>query len=65
MDLTNGWDSETAADRDRTEEQIDQEKLVLLLGSPPCTYMSVLQELHMWIQKCNPELLNKLKLDRQ
>ena len=37
MDLTNGWDFDTEADRSRAEKVISEEKPMLLIGSPPRT----------------------------
>ena len=65
MDFTNGWDFDTEADRTRAEQLVDEEMPMLLIGSPPCTYMSVLQELNKWIQRDNPEWLAKFELNRQ
>ena len=65
MDFTNGWDFDTEADRTRAEHLVDTEKPMLLIGSPPCTYMSMLQELNKWINKENQEWLDKFELNRQ
>ena len=51
MDLTNGYDFDTEADRSRAERIIDEEKPMLVIGSPPCTFFSVLQELNKWLNK--------------
>ena len=65
MDLTTGWDFDTQADRSRAEKRINEEKPMLLIGSPPCTYMSILQELNKCINKDNQEWLDRFELNRQ
>ena len=58
MDLTTGGEFDTQADRTSAEKIIYEEKPMLLVGSPPCTYMSILQELNKWINKDNQEWLD-------
>ena len=43
MDLTTGWDVKQEEDRIRAEQYIDKEKLLVLIGSPPCVAFSQLQ----------------------
>ena len=45
MDLLTGWNFERKSDRDRAMRQLDEEEPMLIVGSPPCTYVSTLQEL--------------------
>ena len=37
MDLLTGWNFELKSDRDRAIRQIDEEKPMFVIGSPPCT----------------------------
>ena len=46
MDLATGWDFDRASDRARAAEVVMKEKPKLLIGSPPCTFFSQLQELN-------------------
>ena len=45
-DLTNGWDFTIEDHRKKAEEYIDNEKPLVLIGSPPCTPFSQLQSLN-------------------
>ena len=44
MDLKNGYDVDLAADRQKAWESILRDKPMLVIGSPPCTCVSRLQE---------------------
>ena len=65
MDLHTGYDFDTQADRNRAVRKVLTEKPKLLIGSPPCTYVSVLQELNKWINRDNQEWLDRFELNRQ
>ena len=43
MDLTTGWDFNKEEDRTKAEELIEQQKPLVLIGSPPCVAFSQLQ----------------------
>ena len=45
MDLTTGWDFNIPEHRHRAEQYVDQEKPLVLIGSPPCVAFSQLQSL--------------------
>lgn len=45
MDIKSGYDFDLAADRARCWAAIEREKPMLVIGSPPCTLFSRLQEL--------------------
>ena len=45
MDLTTGWDFNKEEDRVKAEERLDQQKPLVLIGSPPCVAFSQLQTL--------------------
>jgi hypothetical protein len=50
MDIKHGFDFDLAADRKKAWKSILQDKPKLVIGSPPCTFFSRLQELskHMY-----------------
>ena len=52
--LTNGHDFNKAADRERAWEIIKRDKPHTVIGSPPCTYFSALQELNKCLYKDDP-----------
>ena len=54
MDLTNGWDFNRDDHKRQACAKVKEEAPVLLIGSPPCTYVSVLQELHKRCTGINP-----------
>ena len=70
MDLTNGWDFNIEDHKRKALAAIRNEQPFLLIGSPPCTYFSMLQELNIavnghkegWMEKFNKE---KEKAKRQ
>ena len=55
FDLTNGLDFTKEAHRARAWKQTKQEQPCCIIGSPPCTLLSSLQELSKEINKNNPE----------
>ena len=65
MDLMTGYDFDLLDDRNRAMRKLLVEKPNLLIGSPPCTYMSVLQELNKWLNRNSQEWLDKFELNRQ
>ena len=50
-DLTTGWDFSKKDHQDKSEEYIDKEKPLVLIGSPPCTPFSQLQSLNPVAEK--------------
>ena len=54
MDLTNGWDFNRAEDRARAWKNIRETQPYLIIGSPPCTLFSNLQELNKHVHRDNP-----------
>ena len=50
LDLTTGWDFSRKDHRDKAFNVIRYEKPKLLMGSPPCTYFSMLQNLNLEIR---------------
>ena len=51
MDLTNGWDFDKAEHRILARERVLTEEPLLVVGSPPCTYLRMLHELNKSIRK--------------
>ena len=54
LDLTNGFDFTKAEDRRRPWARIKDEDSFLVVGSPPCTLFSMLQELNITVNKNKP-----------
>ena len=55
LDLTNEYDFDKATDRQKACNILKRDEPLLLIGSPPCTYFSVLNELNKTMNKSNPE----------
>ena len=55
MDLTNGWDFTKSEHRRRAWKQIQAEDPFCIIGSPPCTMFSMLQELTKAVKKGDPQ----------
>ena len=68
MHLLTGWDFNLESDRNRAMMQFDEEKPMLLIGSPPCTYFLALQELNkfnmrhdeQWLARFNDNLIRAI-----
>ena len=43
MDLTTGWDFNLKSHQEKAERYIDEQKPLVVIGSPPCTPFSQLQ----------------------
>ena len=63
LDLKNGWDFDKAADRREAVRKVLEDKPSLLIGSPPCTWFSMLQELNIAKYRDNPEWQAKYQLE--
>ena len=48
--LTSGWDFKIKSHRESAVRRIHEEKPSLLIGSPPCTYFSILLNLNLEIR---------------
>ena len=59
MDLLTGWNFELKEHRDKAIEMIKKQKPRLVIGSPPCTYFSNLQELNKHNQRFNEKWMAK------
>ena len=51
---TNGFDFDTAADGKRAWDIVHRDEPLLLIGSPPCTYFTNLNELNKHLNRDNP-----------
>ena len=51
MDIKSGYDFDNKKDRDRCWEAIERDTPTLVIGSPPCTSFSRLQELNKFVYK--------------
>ena len=55
LDLTNGWNFSKSEHRRRALLKIKEEDPYCVIGSPPCTMFSMLQELTKAVKKDDPE----------
>jgi hypothetical protein len=54
LDLTNGYVFDNAGDRQKAWETVTRDQPLLIVGSPPCTYFSILNELNKSLHKDKP-----------
>ena len=59
LDLMNGYDFDTYKDRKRAWEIVETENPLLVVGSPPCTYFSILYELCKHNNRMNEDWLRR------
>jgi hypothetical protein len=59
MDLTNGWDLFLDDHKRLAWKRVREEAPYLLIGSPPCMYISILQELNKSVQGSKPGWMEK------
>ena len=59
MDLKNGYNFDLTADRKKAWESIIRDEPTLVIGSPPCTFFSRLQELNKHMYKDNEAWMAK------
>ena len=64
LDLTNGFDFDTAADRKRAWDIVHCDEPLLLIGSPPCTYFSVLNQSNKHLNRNNPVWIRRFDRSR-
>ena len=55
FDLTNEWEFNIAEHRRKAWSKIRDKSPYMLIGSPPCTYFSMLQELNVAVHGHKPE----------
>ena len=65
MDLTTGWDFNRADHREGAWKQIKKESPYLLIGSPPCTYFSMLQELNIAVNGNKPGWMERFHIEKE
>ena len=65
VDLTNGWDFNLEDYRKKAWTKIKEESSYLLIGSPPCTYFSMLQELNVAVHGHKPEWMATFEEKRE
>ena len=65
FDLTNGWDFNLEDHRKKAWTKIKEESPYLLVGSPPCTYASMLQELNVAVHGHKPEWMAKFDEEKR
>jgi hypothetical protein len=61
MDIKNGFDFDLAADRKKAWEHVMKDEPTLVIGSPPCTYFSRLQELNKHMYKDSKAWMDKFE----
>ena len=59
LDLTNGYDFGKEEDRRKAWKLIPKTRPFMIIGSPPCTMFSNLQNLNLHMHKDDPEWMNK------
>ena len=64
MDLTNGWDFNRGDHKRKAWAKIKEEAPVLLIGSPPFAYFSVLQELNKAVHGDKPGWMEKFEVEK-
>ena len=65
LDLTNGYKFDDKRDQDKAWEVIRKTKPTLVIGSPPCTYFSLLQELHIAVHGKDPAWMARFEAAKQ
>ena len=65
MDPTNGWDFEQDDHKRLAWKRVKEEVPYLLIGSPPCTYFSVLQGLNKAVHGSKPGWLEKFNRETE
>ena len=62
MDIMNGYDFDIAADRKLCWDSIIKDEPMLVIGSPPCTMFSQLQELNKYMYRNDQLWMQKFQL---
>ena len=65
MDLTTGYDFNLEADRRKAWKEIKKSNPYVIIGSPPCTMFSNLQELNKYVHRDNPEWLARFEEEKR
>ena len=64
MDLTTGYDFTIEAHKRLAWKKVREEAPFLLIGSPPCTYFSMLQELNIAVNQHKPGWLENFEVQK-
>ena len=64
MDLTDGWDFNLNEHKQLAWKRIKDEQPYVVVGSPPCTYFSVLQELNKAVHGAKPGWEDKFNVEK-
>ena len=64
MDLTNGWGFNREDHKRQAWKKVRGEAPVLLIGSPPCTYFSILPELSKAVRGDKPDWQEKFDQEK-
>ena len=65
LDFKNGWDFKLEDHRKKAGAKIEEECPYLLVGSPPCTYFSMLQELNVVVRGLKPERMARFDAEKR
>ena len=65
FDLTSGWDFAREDHGESAWKQIKKESPYLPVGSPPCMYFSMLQELNVSVHGHKPEWMAKFEAEKR
>ena len=65
MDLTTGWDFNREDHKISAWKTIKEEAPYMLIGSPPCTYFSMVQELNIAVHGDKPEWMAKFTAEKE
>ena len=64
FDFTNGWDFTLEDHKRKAWTRVRAESPYLLIGSPPCTYFSLLQEHNKTAHKDKPDSFKKHDVEK-
>ena len=65
MDIKNGYDFDKVADRNRCWATIIREEPKLVIGSPPCTMFSKLQELNIYMYRNDRDWMERFQVNME
>ena len=65
LDLTNGYDFDNKKDQERTWKIVRTDKPALLIGSPHCTYFSMLRELSIAVHGNHGDWIRKFTVQKE
>ena len=64
LDLTNGWNFELEEDRRKAWKLIKETEPYVIIGSPPCTLFSNLQQLNLHLHRDDPVWLERFESEK-